>query len=160
MMESNFKEIVQTILYLGGIVYFFVDGLRKFKLYGFECAINKCYFLCGIFGGTSVLLLIAYMGYCLEFSPVSGEICFFFLCYASVVFPLSGYLYFLGLTEEAKFKQTIYMIELPIEYVSWKKKKWFFIVSGIIMDIIVLVGLYNVYIMGEPIPFSYHDVKT
>ena len=159
-MESNFKELVQTILYLVGIVCFLVDGLKKIKFYEFKCVVNKCYFLCGIFGGTSVLLLIAYMGYCLEFSPFSGETCFFFLCYASVVFPLSGYLYFLGLIKEAEFKQTLYMIALPIEYVSWEKKKLFFIVSGIIMDIVVIVGLYNVCIMGEPIPFSYHDVKT
>lgn len=138
-MESNMKELMQVILYLSGIIYSIIYGLQKLKKQKFTCTKNKVYFIMGTFGMTFGLILFAYLAYCLEFAVTSNHYLLSLFCYASLLFPISGYLYFTSFINEAVYKQEKHYSSIfSSEYMHWRKKRCFCSTFGAIMCIMTL----------------------
>lgn len=138
-MEGNMKELLQTILYLGGIMYSIIYGLQKLKKQNFTCTKNKAYFIMGTFGMTLGLSLFAYLVYCLEFAAMTRHYLLLLFCYACLTFPISGYLYFTSLINEAEYgAKKNYDYIFAAEYMLWRKKRCFCGAFGVIMCIMTL----------------------
>lgn len=141
-MENNFKEWLQFILFLGGIIYYVITEFKKYKKQKFVCKKSISYFIIGAFGMTFGLILIAYVVYCLMVATVIKEYLLLLFLMACTIIPIFGYLYFTSLVNEANFKQNIHEIILPAEYVFWQRMRYF----GVFLGVIMLI-LFSAYLL-------------
>lgn len=135
-MQFNFEGLLQEILYAAGVMYFAKTTFQKYKSQKFKFKRNRNYFMIGALGGILGLLLLAYLFF---ISPRDWESVFPLFGCVCVVLPISEYLYFTSLVNEAKYKHVMNKKKLSEEYVSWNRKRCFCVCFMVIMFTLFLI---------------------
>lgn len=138
-MENNFKEWFQLVLYLGGIIYYAITEFKKFKMQKFVCKRNIVYFMMGAGGTTFGLILIAYVICCLMFASIIKNYLLTLFGLACIMIQISGCLYFTSFINEAEYRQDDKRGQDLKEYKSWKRKRYFFGFSSVILCILAFL---------------------